>query len=401
MKTRTWIFLCSGLFLLGLVITLFLTPADNPPETEDLWKNTLSVRYELREGEVGRRVEYYPDLVTPRYALADLVDGNSQELFYRKDGTLEKSTTYGELVNGSRSVLRISVMDSDGVTFIEDKSFFESGNPKSLLVLEDPDTSLQKMYYDKEGWTLALSRTISRANEDRAWFTIAESAFRENGSKSKTFEIEEGVETTTFFDAEENVSQLLVLNRNKDLYTERDFGEDGETVIRSVDQDDDGTRMSLHRPDGTVLEQREWWGEVGASGMHVHKFDEEGRKIISQWWLIMDGELYLRQVRVIDPAGGFDRNMLIFETNGEGVGKVQYEMDYHSPRESNGPHTYREFHPDGTLKAEKIYSTGSELVSEKSFAPEDKVLVEHDPEWLEIQDVEFPPYVIEYIPDDE
>ena len=401
MNRTTWILSALATFLLLLVPVLMFTFNDEPVETTDLWSNKLQVRLELREGEIRRIVEYYPDLVTPHHSVADLVNGQQKEFFYRPDGTLERANTYSAESNGSRSVLRIAVLDSDGQTYLEDKQFFESGNLKRLVLLEDPDTTSQRSYFDQNGWNLAQSKTISRANEDRLWTVIAETTYRPNATKSHSFAATETVETTTHFDEQENPTAIYVFDKKQDVYTEREFAEDGETLVRNVLQNDDGTFLELNREDGTLAEKREWFGEIGNSGMHVHLFDEKGRKTRSQWWLWLADQVELRQIELFDPVNDYRTRMMLLYTDGPGKGKVEYELEYHTPDESNGLHTYRQYYPDGSLQFEKVFSGDGKTLSDKSFTEEDQVFVEFDPSWFEVQEIKTPPYKVVYIPDDQ
>ena len=391
----------AAVALTGILVALVYFLSGEPAEETNLLANKLPVRVELREGEQSREVEYYDDLITPRFAVADLTNGHQQVFHYRPDGTLERATTFGAESNGTRSVLRVAIIDSDGQTFREDKQFYESGNLRRLLLLEDPVTTTERNYFDQNGWNLALSRILSRDIDDKTWKVVQEQAYRENGTRSRTFAIADRVETTVLFDENELVIARYVFDKNQDTYTERDFAEDGETIVRSVNQDDDGTRLELNRPDGTISEKREWWGEIGKSGMHVHKFDEKGRRTVSQWWLLLNDVVVLRQIRVFDPDRDFETRTMLFHTEGPGKGKLEFEMIYESPEGNAGPHTFRDYHPDGSLKVEKVYSGGDNLVSERNLKPQDQVFIEPDPYWVEIQEIEYPPYKVEYIPDDE
>lgn len=401
MTRKTCIISATAVALAGILVCLVYFLPDEPVEEVNLLANKLPVRVELRAGEISREVEYYKDLITPRYAVADLTNGHQKVFHYRPDGTLERASTFGAESNGTRSVLRVAIIDRDGSTYREDKQFYQSGNLKRLLLLEDPVTSTERTFFDQGGWNLAMSRILSRDNDEKAWTVINEQSHREDGTKSRSFEIADKVETTVLFDEKERVIARYVFDRNKDIYTEKEFGEDGETIVRSVNQDDDGTRLELNRPDGTVYEKREWWGEIGKSGMHVHKFDEQGRRVVSQWWLLLNDTVVLRQIRVFNPDEDYESRTMLFFTEGPGKGKLEFEMIYESPKGSAGRHIFRDYHPDGSLEVEKVFSGGDNIVSERNLKPEDKVFITVNPLWMDTQDIEYPPYKVEYIPDDE
>lgn len=345
-----------------------------------------------------RTVELYPDKRTPRFGIEDHADGTTTHYYYRPDGTLEQAARFGkpDQLTGERAVLRNSLMEPDGVTYREDKEYLADGSLTKEVALQADGTTTRR-YYHANG-RIARDQVMER--DARVWKLASESAFHADGTRQRQFLVTPGVSTVdTLYWPGEKVMAVRTHEHKASRYKEVWFDQDGETVIREVDQDWHGTKIVIKRKNGTVAEQHVWYGNVKDGSQYVTVMDEAGKKRLVQYLFVYEGELRLRSVEAYDAQGTWT-DLVIFETVGPSAGNVEFEVKFEGGSWS-GPHTRREYRKDGSLEVVYKKKDSNTVVSEKKFSETDNIRPAIDAEWTKRRMVTLPPQVIEFVPESE
>ena len=396
--------LCLALVCTVLAIAaVFLIPG-NETSPPNLFEQKLDVRLELRDGESGRVVSYFPDGITRKHGIADHTDGRQSQYWYREDGTLREAITFSPESDSGRSILRRATIDTDGKTFLTDEEFYDNGFPLRSLKLTDSQTSEEKLFFEAESGKLQTVTTITRDNEENTWQLLHRLVYRIDGTRQEETYVQDKVSTTSHFNEEEVLAQVQVQERWN--YKETDYRIEDGSVAREVVQDSSSTEVFFRRNDGSLEEMWGFYGPVTSTGMHVYHYDTAGKQLFHQWWSYLQGEHVLQSISVYDEETGKSARrsiyLEVFDGEDKNIGDITGEIIYHSENGKKGPHTVRVYYPGGNLRTETLYSGGSDIVSKAEFSVEENKRPDDlDARWLTRREFEEIQQVIEYIPSDD
>ncbi|MCA9801070.1 MAG: hypothetical protein KC777_03745 [Cyanobacteria bacterium HKST-UBA02] len=385
--------------LLSGVLTVTLMNREKPSITEGAFGSKLTRGVELPAGsESIRIIDFWPDGITRKQGTEYNQDGSISHYWFREDGTLRHATTLGPAGDdGKRPTIRVTDMAPDGRTFESDTEWYASGAMKKLVKLES-DGNTSRQFYFENG---QLDREQQMVLAEGTWKLASESAFRADGTKSRTFLVGDKETTDMLFNEHEVAIVVKVHNKKLDQYTERWYEDDGKTLKRAVDQNDQGTLLAVKGEGGVDRVTYDFSGNMADGMLEVTFFDEHGVKVATQSWWVIEGKRVLRAVMFFDKDGKWDRQYLI-EVSGAGAGKIERDtkfggMDY------RGNYTSRNYAPDGTLKSVNVYGPDGKQVSETTHNSQESIGPEIDPrvteyKLFELSIPETPPQAVEYVP---
>lgn len=399
-KSRVLFIALPCLMAVALLFVLFGLRDQNAPP--DLFQQKLDVRLELRDGETGRVVTYYPDGITRKHSIADSDDGMQSQFWYREDDTLKEAVTYGVEVDGKRPLLRRARIDTDGKTFVLDEEYLADGTIARRLVLKDPDTSVESLFFEGLSAVLRQETTISRANDARTWKLVEQFEYRADGSKVTHTQVEDEVKTTRIFDQDERLVRIKVHTPKKWTYTETDYRSEDGSVSRKLVQDNDSTTITFIRSNGSKEESWEWFGPAGKSGVHINYFNDSEERTFHQWWSFIDEELRLNSADVYDlKIDSIARSYYVNAYDERGpVGAIEIERIYHTDKGNNGHHSINNYRHDGTLSSHTEYSSGSDIILQEEHSAEENIrMTDADQRWFSHRELEeWPTQVVPYTP---
>lgn len=399
-KSRVLFIALPCLMAVALLFVLFGLRDQNAPP--DLFQQKLDVRLELRDGETGRVVTYYPDGITRKHSIADSDDGMQSQFWYREDDTLKEAVTYGVEVDGKRPLLRRARIDTDGKTFVLDEEYQADGTIARRLVLKDPDTSVESLFFEGLSAVLRQETTISRANDARTWKLVEQFEYRADGSKVTHTQVEDEVKTTRIFNQDEHLVRIKVHTPKKWTYTETDYRSEDGSVSRKLVQDNDSTTITFLRPNGSKEESWEWFGPAGKSGVHINYFNDSEERTFHQWWSFIDEELRLNSADVYDlKIDSIARSYYVNAYDERGpVGAIEIERIYHTDKGNNGHHSINNYRHDGTLSSHTEYSSGSDIILQEEHSAEENIrMTDADQRWFSHRELEeWPTQVVPYTP---
>ena len=347
--------------------------------------------------ESVRVMHYYDDRTTPKDGVEFYADGSEAHYWFRRDGTLSHADVVGKADDsGKRPKLRVTSMAADGVTFVSDDEWYPDGNVKKQVALEPDGVTMTRVYFYDNGQT-ERNEVIKR--DGKLWTLFTQYAFREDGSRQRTFTTDNGVVLDTTFLPSELPSVVKRLDTKSDTYTEKWYHDDGRTLSRKVDQDSSGTAVSIYRADGTVAQSYHWYGPVKAGMLELTVFDEHGRKSIAQTWFFNQEGLWLRAVDVFD-AAGHGHHQFLFDQGKGPVGRIERETTYQSPVDYSGARTVRSYRDDGTLSSVEKFNNNGDVVSKEEHTPADAIVVQFDSKLLQVAVPYLPPQKIEFVAED-
>ncbi|MCA9816977.1 MAG: hypothetical protein KC652_17825 [Cyanobacteria bacterium HKST-UBA01] len=399
-KSRVLFIALPCLMAVALLFVLFGLRDQNAPP--DLFQQKLDVRLELRDGETGRVVTYYPDGITRKHSIADSDDGKQSQFWYREDDTLKEAVTYGVEVDGKRPLLRRARIDTDGKTFVLDEEYQADGTIARRLVLKDPDTSVESLFFEGLSAVLRQETTISRANDARTWKLVEQFEYRADGSKVTHTQVEDEVKTTRIFDQDERLVRIKVHTPKKWTYTETDYRSEDGSVSRKLVQDNDSTTITFIRSNGSKEESWEWFGPAGKSGVHINYFNDSEERTFHQWWSFIDEELRLNSADVYDlKIDSIARSYYVNAYDERGpVGAIEIERIYHTDKGNNGHHSINNYRHDGTLSSHTEYSSGSDIILQEEHSAEENIrMTDANQRWFSHRELEeWPTQVVPYTP---
>lgn len=350
-----------------------------------------TTRAELHDGETIRSVELYPDGVTPRRGTAVSVDDSETRFEYRPDGTLARVTTMSAPdEKGERRLMRFAEIAEDGKTYAYDVEYFPSGTTAKETRLVDP-ANTHRSYFFEDG---SVRRTQVIALDSKGWKLVTEDIFREDQTLAHTLRsAEHGAYEKTWY-AEDGVRVTTVNKFVPGRYIEYTLSADGETKLREVYQDYNGTRITTRRENGVVEKTRSWTSEVGKGSMIVEVMDESGTLIYDNWWILRDGNYTLWMHREYRPDGTNSRQLIFRDDSTTVETELVYTGDGRKIADS---FIRRKYRPDGTLATEEDVEK-YKTVAERQFTPEDNRRALVDPERLLDGEYTAPPTVVPYVP---
>jgi antitoxin component YwqK of YwqJK toxin-antitoxin module len=357
-------------------------------EITDVYPEKLPVQAELHEGETLRNVEFYPDNITPRHAVAFNADGTLTDYWYRENGTLSKAETVKENENGTRTLLRSAVFLDDGKTYKHDIEYFDDGiSVRKELVLTDLQTQHRKYFHAngvvREDQVILLDR--------RGWKLSTESEFREDSSLVSTYKSgENDAWERKSFDEKGVLTMSKAVSKWGSEYTEITYA-NGGVPVREVVQNSSQTKLIIRRADGTVSEERWWYGPLVKAMMTVTYFDTQGRKTFYQsYGSLGDGKYELSTITIF-AKNGDDQRTVYFESDGELNETVYKDGD-------KSRWTRRLYRKDRSLSEEIDMEMGKGEVGRRQF-PEDTTLRFEIPDkYVAFEKFITPDQVLEYHP---
>ncbi|MGD9681109.1 MAG: hypothetical protein AB7W16_07995 [Candidatus Obscuribacterales bacterium] len=385
--------------LLSGVLTVTLMNREKPSITEGAFGSKLTHGVELPAGSGSIRVvDFWPDGITRKQGTEYNQDGSMSHYWFRNDGTLRHATTLGPAGDdGKRPTIRVTDMAPDGRTFESDTEWYASGALKKVVKLESDGNTSRQFYFE----TGQLDREQQMVLADGTWKLASESAFRADGTRSRTFLVGDKETTDMLFNEHEVAVVVKVHNKKLDQYTERWYEDDGKTLKRAVDQNDQGTLLAVKGEGGVDRVTYDFSGNMADGMLEVTFFDAHGVKVATQSWWVIEGKRVLRAVMFFDKDGKWDRQYLV-EVSGPGAGKIERDtkfggMDY------RGNYTSRNYAPDGTLKSVNVYGPDGKQVSETTHNSQENIGPEIDPrvteyKLFELSIPETPPQAVEYVP---
>lgn len=386
-----------ALLSVALTVTLMNRETDSIAGGAFAVKPTRGV--ELPAGsESIRIVDFWPDGTTRKEGTEYNRDGSVSQYWFRPDGTLRHATVLGpEGEDGKRATLRVTDMAPDGRTFQTDTEWYASGALKKVVKLESDGNTSRRFYFE----TGQLDREQQMVLADGTWRLASESAFRADGTKSRTFLVGDGETTDLLFNENELAVVVRVHNKKLDQYTERWYEDDGKTLKRAVDQNNQGTLLAIKGAGGVDRVTYDFSGNMADGMLEVTFYDEKGVKVATQSWWVLEGKRVLRAVMFFDKDGKWDRQYLI-EVSGPGAGKVERDTKF-GGMDFRGNYTSRNYAPDGTLKSVIVYGPDGKQVSETTHDSHENIAPEIDPritryKLFELSIPETPPQVVEYVP---
>lgn len=359
----------------------------------DVFPDRLPVRAELHQGEDLRTVEFHADGITPRHALAHNSDGTTSHYNYRVDGTLETAETILTREDGTNVVIRHADIMADGVTYKYDVQYFEDGVRKfkeNRLV----DATTQHRQYFHDNGVVRADQTIvydSKSYSKKGWKLFAESTYRPDASLVSTFKYLEndGSDRQYFSDKGVLTSWKKVTNYASN-YEEVQFQPDGKTPIRVMKQDHQNTEVITYRPDGSMFENRKWYGPVESAMMTVITYDQKGIRVLSQSYMGATDKYRLWSINSFTADGKDDHRHISF-TVGGAVTETVYFGD-------GSKWTNRYFGVDGFLQKETDMVAGQGAVATREYTAADNIRMDIPAEWLVMTKWELPPQIIPYVP---
>lgn len=378
----------GSLGVIALAAGDYYATTDDTVTVVNVYPEKLPVQAQLHDGEDLRNVEYYPDNVTPRRAVAYNKDGSESEYNYRPDGTLERAQTVLVDETGTRTLIRKAEFLADGVTYKHDIEYFADGTRvRKELVLADANTQHRKYYHDNgavyEDQVIVLDR--------KGWKLSTESEYRADSSLVSTYQaFEYDSWERKFFDEKGALTMKQGVGRWGSEYTELTYL-NGTVAVREVIQNSSGTKLITRRPDGTIAEERQWYGPLTKAMMVVTIFDQNGKKDFYQSYYSRDD-------------GGYDLSTLtIYAPNGNNARTVYYEKDgkinetIYNPEDSK-KWMRRLYRANHTLSEEIDMETGKGKVATRTFSEEDNIRFEIPERFVEFFPFTLPDQVIEYHP---
>ncbi|MDZ4833264.1 MAG: hypothetical protein SGJ27_05630 [Candidatus Melainabacteria bacterium] len=361
----------------------------------DVFREQFAVTLVLPHGSASiRTVDYYPDMRTRKSALEDHADGTTTHYDYRPDGTLSGAVVFAK-VDGSvkvRPVVRRSVMEADGVTYLADTEFDGSGRVTKEVALQE-DGSTTRRYFHADG-TLAKDQVMVR--DGSRWKLMNELAFAADGSKSRVLAVTAGVAAIdTLYGSDEVVRAVRTTDLKFGKYNEVWFDSDGKTPIREVEQNSSRTQVLVKRKDGSISEKFIWYGDLKTGSLTAYVMDKHSNKRLEQTQYFIEGQLRMRSAEVYLPDGR-RTDLVMFRTHGQESGTVEFTVHFEG-KNFTEPHTRHEFRTDNTLESVKKQKDNQTTISEQKFTAQQNVKPDINPDWITVRKVELPPQVIPYV----
>ncbi len=379
----------SAFALTGLLFATAVPDAIN----NDVYPENLTVRAELHQGETLRNVEFYPDNITPRSAVAFNNDGTTSNYNYRPDGTLETAKTIRTTEDGTEIVIRSATFLTDGKTYVHDVAYFEDGvriAKETRLI----DAATQHRQYFHPNGAVRSDQTIvydSKSYSKKGWKLSTESVYRLDATLLSTYRLLENDGSERYNYSEKGlVSSYKKLSQWASNYEEGEFQADGKTPIRVMTQDHTKTEVTTYRLDGTVAEKRTWYGALTSAMMSVTEYDTRGIRILNRNYMSAAEKFRLYTITTFDAAGIDERRNIYMEVGGA-INETVYNGD-------GSKWTRRLFGVNGLLYKEFDMEAGKGQVATRDYTEADNIRVDIPAEWLVMSKFETPQQIIPYIP---
>ncbi len=377
------------------ITTVVLFPNGNSGQVSvRSFPNAMEKKIKVPDGNFVT-VEFYPDKITRRYAVAEIDQGRQEHFWYRSNGTLAEAKTFFQPIQGKRVLLRHAHLDLRGENYLSDQEFsFEGELTKYTLAVT---SSFTFRWFYHPGGALKLFESFEPAQN--GWNKIVAEHFNADSTLAETFRrtVKGGFEIVKY-SPDKTVIARLINDQQKGSYKEKWFHNDGVSIRRTVDQDSEGTWMHIFRADGVLDQKHRWYGPVMETTVHSTFYDGPNKmRRFMMWDPPKDGKSAV-PLRAMAYKNGLPVASIDFDSNTHKLSYVQVALDGKGWSGSDIIYNLRE---DGFLSKKHHRAPKGATIKLTEYPATDKIALPvklHD-EWLRLPEFDYlPPRVIAYEP---